>query len=94
MLTLLLTAIVFYLTRQIIRADEQATLVGTIDGTFNDAELEGLTNGIYSEVAALINTLPKDFNLGTEGEDLITISEVPYLDPATVMAIDLSLLLP
>ena len=92
MLTLLLTAIVFYLTRQIIRADELPTQTATPDCA-DDADLEDLTDGFFSEVATLINSQDGFADLGPD-EDLITINETPCLDPAMVMAIDLSLLLP
>jgi len=78
MLTLLLTAIVFFTTRQIIRSDEQHQTVTT----------EELTDDFYSEMVGLL-TFPEPVYTSKA-----TFDETPYLDPKKVMAIDLALLLP
>jgi hypothetical protein len=82
MLTLLLTAFVFCITRQILRADEVTQTVTP------DTDLEELTDDFYSEVAELLAT-PDPIYISRA-----TFDETPYLDPEKVLAIDLSLLLP
>jgi len=86
MLTLILTAFVFYLTRQIIRSDEQTQTVAP--SVSPDADLEELTDSFYAEVAELLE-IPEPIYTARA-----TFDETPYLDPAKVLAIDLSLLLP
>lgn len=82
MLTLLLTAIVFYLARQIIRSDEATQTVS------QDTDLETLTDTFYSEVAELLASPDPVYTARA------TFDETPYLDPEKVLAIDLALLLP
>jgi hypothetical protein len=82
MLTLLLTAIIFCITRQILRADEVTQTVTP------DTDLETLTEDFYSEVAELLATPEPIYT------SRATFDETPYLDPKKVLAIDLSLLLP
>jgi hypothetical protein len=82
MLTLLLTAILFYLTRQIIRSDEATQTVTS------DTQLEELTDDFYVQVAELL-TFPESTYTSRA-----TFSDTPYLDPKKVLAIDLTLLLP
>ena len=82
MLTLILTAFVFYLTRQILRSDEATQTVTP------DTELEWLTDAFYSEVAELL-AIPEPVYTARA-----TFDETPYLDPKKVLAIDLTLLLP
>jgi hypothetical protein len=82
MLTLLLTAILFFVTRQIIRSDEVTPTVTL------DTDLEELTDDFYSEVAELLATPDPIYTARA------TFDETPYLDPKKVLAIDLSLLLP
>jgi hypothetical protein len=82
MLTLLLTAIVYYITRQILRSDEATQTVPP------DTELETLTEDFYSKVAKRLATPDPAYT------SRATFDETPYLDPEKVLAIDLSLLLP
>ena len=82
MLTLLLTAFVYYITRQILRSDEATQTVTP------DTGLEELTDDFYSEAANLL-AIPDPVYTSQA-----TFDETPYLDPKKVMAIDLSLLLP
>jgi hypothetical protein len=82
MLTLLLTAILFYTTRQIIRSDEATQTVTP------DTDLEELTDDFYAKVAKRLATPDPIYT------SRATFDETPYLDPKKVLAIDLSLLLP
>jgi hypothetical protein len=82
MLTLLLTAILFYTTRQILRADEAPRAVTP------DTKLETPTDDFYAKVAKRLATPDPAYT------SRATFDETPYLDPKKVMAIDLSLLLP
>ena len=82
MLTLLLTAILFYTTRQILRADEATQTVTP------DTDIEELTDDFYAKVAKRLATPDPAYT------SRATFDETPYLDPEKVMAIDLSLLLP
>lgn len=86
MLTFILTAIVFFTTRQIIRFDETSqTVTQTVT---QDTDLEELTEVFYSEVAELL-AIPDPVYTARA-----TFDETPYLDPRKVLTIDLSRLLP
>ena len=82
MLTLLLTAILFYTTRQILRSDEVTPTVTP------DTDLETLTEDFYSKVAKRLATPDPAYTSRSP------FDETPYLDPEKVLAIDFPLLLP